>query len=100
MARQGTPGPFYELGLDAGANSPPGLAIAVLGTVNARLVGGEFRLHLDARYRAARVRSCSSQEGLHLTLWSGEPLKSVRLWHSYWYLGFDVEPNCREEDYQ
>jgi hypothetical protein len=99
MAKQDTPGPFYELALDAGANSPHGLAIVLLGPVTRRRVESELHLHL-ADYPAARVRSCSSHEGLHLTLWSGEPLKSVRLWHSYWYLGFDVEPDCRHEDYK
>jgi hypothetical protein len=36
-------------------------------------------------------RLCTSNEGLHLTVWAGEPLKSKRLWHEYYYLGFDVE---------
>ena len=50
------------------------------------------------RVRDARVRSCTSIEGLHLTIWSGTPLTSTRLWHAYWYLGYDVEPNCQPAD--
>jgi hypothetical protein len=40
-------------------------------------------------------RACASMEGLHLTVWSGEPLKGKRRWHRYFYLGYDVEPNCQ-----
>lgn len=44
-------------------------------------------------------RYCTSNEGLHYTIWSGPPLKGKRLWHEYYYLGYDVEPNCTEKDY-
>jgi hypothetical protein len=39
-------------------------------------------------------RSCASSDGLHLTVWSGKPLRGKRRWHQYCYLGYDVEPNC------
>ena len=69
------------------------------GRLAVRVVGREFRLRLSDRIREARVRSCTSSEGLHLTVWSGVPLKTRRLWHAYWYLGYDVEQNCRPADY-
>ena len=31
-------------------------------------------------------------------MWEGVPLKSRRLWHEYYYLGFDVEPSCDDGD--
>jgi len=43
-------------------------------------------------------RSCASTEGLHLTVWEGEPLVGRRKWHYYYYLGYDVEANCEEAD--
>ena len=43
-------------------------------------------------------RSCTSHEGLHLTAWEGLPLKGTRRWHWYYYLGYDVIPNCTERE--
>ncbi|MEN8374789.1 MAG: hypothetical protein ABFS34_05015 [Gemmatimonadota bacterium] len=44
-------------------------------------------------------RACTSREGIHLTLWSGRPLVGERLWHSYFFLGYDVHPTCEEADF-
>lgn len=54
---------------------------------------------LDGDGAAEHFRMCSSSEGLHLTIWSGEPLVGTRRWHFYYFLGYDVEPNCSEADY-
>jgi hypothetical protein len=43
-------------------------------------------------------RLCNSAEGLHLTVWSGKPLTGKRKWHAYYYLGYDMEPNCTSKD--
>lgn len=43
-------------------------------------------------------RSCTSSEGVHLTIWHGKPLEGERLWHRYYYLGQDIEPNCTAKD--
>ena len=45
-----------------------------------------------------KFRSCTSAEGVHLTMWQGKPLHSPRLWHEYYYLGMDVEANCTAKD--
>lgn len=45
-------------------------------------------------------RDCTSHEGVHLTIWSGEPLKGLKLWHAYFYLGYDTEPSCVQADVQ
>ena len=45
-------------------------------------------------------RSCTSSEGVHLTIWQGKPLEGIRKWHYYYYLGYDVEPSCTERDTQ
>ena len=45
-------------------------------------------------------RVCTSNEGLHFTIWSGRPLRGKRRWHSYYYLGYDVVPSCRPRDYR
>ena len=43
-------------------------------------------------------RSCNSVEGVHLSVWSGKPLKGKRIWHSYYHLGYDTQPNCTLKD--
>lgn len=45
-------------------------------------------------------RTCTSGEGMHLTVWSGKPLVGKRIWHRYHHLGYDVEPSCKPEDYE
>jgi hypothetical protein len=99
MTKHATPGPYYLVQLEV-PSEPPRLAVAVVGRPTVRLVAREVQLRLSDRLREARIRICSSSEGLHLTVWSGAPLKTTRLWHAYWYLGFDVEPDCRAADYR
>jgi hypothetical protein len=43
-------------------------------------------------------RACTSTEGLHLTIWKGQPLRGARKWHYYYYLGYDVTPDCTEKE--
>ena len=47
-----------------------------------------------------RFQSCASTEGLHLALWSGEPFRGVERWTRYYYLEYDLEPNCPEDSLQ
>jgi hypothetical protein len=50
--------------------------------------------NLDNDDRTETFRGCTSQEGIHLTIWTG----SVRRWHAYVSLGYDVESSCRPEE--
>jgi hypothetical protein len=99
MRRQQYQVPMYELHVD----NPPEIgivAIALQGNREARKVGRQYSVRLTDTYPTAHVRSCASTEGIHLTLWSGTPLHSKRLWHEYWYLGYDTEPDCKPADYE
>jgi hypothetical protein len=53
---------------------------------------------LDGDGHPESFRSCTSSEGVHLTVWKGKPLKGRRKWHSYYYLGYDVDPTCTKRD--
>src|ERR1700687_101460 len=57
-----------------------------------------FNPHDDASWEF--LRSCASGEGLHLSIWRGRPLKGKRIWHSYYYLGYDVEADCIAADFK
>ena len=59
---------------------------------------GLVRADLSGNGIEDSFRVCASHEGLHLTVWNGEPLKGARKWHRYLYLGYDVEPDCTEKD--
>jgi hypothetical protein len=44
------------------------------------------------------VSSCTSTEGIHISLWSGSGKDRTRRWSAYVYLGYDTEPTCRDSD--
>lgn len=76
-----------------------GLWIAFAGNLGIRrLPSGAAEIRLSAAVPRAQVRSCSSSDWLHLSVWDGVPLKSRRIWDEFYYLGIDVEPECQEAD--
>ena len=99
-SRAALQGPFHRLRLDRSITTFQSPAIAVLGGRIPLIVeGGSTGVDLDGDGVAENFRSCTSGEGIHLTVWSGEPLKGTRRWHQYFYLGYDTEPSCTERDY-
>ncbi len=106
-ACRGFPGAFedtdYLLRIIEGAvfPFPRAVSIAVVGGT-ARLVysDGTLWTDLDGDGVPETFRECTSGEGKHLTLWSGVPLESERLWHIYFSLGYDVIPTCTEPDWK
>jgi hypothetical protein len=100
MARHDVPAPYYSITATPASSVLPSLAVAVIGRFEVERRGSAVLLRASKTSNPIRVRSCTSSEGLHFTLWAGEPLNSTRLWHMYYYLGYDVEPTCRPADYQ
>jgi hypothetical protein len=100
MAKHDVPGPYYAITAMPASSVLPSLAVAVIGRFEVERRGLAVLLRASKATNPIRVRSCASSEGLHFTLWDGEPLKSSRLWHMYYYLGYDVEPSCEPADYQ
>lgn len=41
---------------------------------------------------------CTSMEGVHLTVWTGQVATGIRRWHEYHPLVYDVEPSCTEAE--
>lgn len=60
---------------------------------------GTVSADLNRDGRSEYFRKCTSNEGIHLTVWSGKPLVGKRRWHRYFYLRYDVVPSCKEKDY-
>src|SRR6266478_6016907 len=69
------------------------LAFFVLMSSGANVVAD-----LDGDGRLEFFRSCTSQEGVHFTIWADKPLQGKRRWHRYVYLGYDVEPTCTDPE--
>ncbi len=77
-----------------------GIPVVVLGPVAAPEQRGDtVTMALEAGQPPIRFRTCASTEGLHATAWAGPPLGSPRRWHAYYYLGYDVDPDCSESEY-
>jgi hypothetical protein len=104
------PGEFDPVYLDdegktTYALDPAGIAAEVrlgigIADVAPELVSSGASLDFDGNGTPEGFRSCASGEGLHLTVWYGEPLATARLWHGYFYLGYDTESDCASQDYE
>ena len=46
-----------------------------------------------------RFRVCTSNEGLHFTIWSGQPPRGKLRFHQYFPLHYEVVLNCTDADY-
>jgi hypothetical protein len=97
LERAGIGGPYYQVAA-APAEADAPLAVAILGAVRAAVVNDVAEVTFGATGEPLTVRSCTSREGVHLTAWRGKPREGRRVWHAYWYLGYDVEPSCTERD--
>jgi hypothetical protein len=92
-------GACYKLRAISGNIDQFGGAFVIAKTsVSFTKLKGRVSADLDNDGVAEHFRVCTSMEGLHLTVWSGRPLKGKRQWHRYFYLGYDVEPNCTEDE--
>jgi hypothetical protein len=63
-----------------------------------RIVAGRAEADLDRDGVPEHFQSCASREGLHATVWSGEPNQRPSRWSRYYYLGYDLEPTCPGSD--
>ncbi len=74
-----------------------------IGVINSPIIdvtSGIANVDLNGDGKKEYFRECASNEGIHLTVWTGKPLVGKRIWHYYWYAGYDTEPSCKKKDYQ
>jgi hypothetical protein len=77
-----------------------GVPIVILGKLpNPQMKGDTVTLEVEKGKEPWRFRSCASEEGIHATAWAGVPLTAPRRWHAYYYLGYDVVPDCTPADF-
>ena len=78
----------YDLHVPSGANLPKLVPlIAVTGTAAPFTTGANNNVQadLDQNGKFETFRACSSNDGVHLTVWSGNSLDGSLLWHGYYY---------------
>lgn len=68
--------------------------IAVVISNNKTLASISEALDLDNDGIQDSFSSCASSEGINFDIWSTTPYKSKNIWNGYYYLGYDIEPNC------
>jgi hypothetical protein len=92
---------FYSLKIIRGKVESGAVALAVINHGEKFVSGGRIvSADLNRDGRREYFRTCTSNEGLHLTVWSGRPLAGKRRWHRYFYLSYDVVPSCKKRDYE
>ncbi len=70
-----------------------GAAIVAAGAL-ATVDSGGISIRTSGAGDPYTFRSCASMEGIHFTAWQGER----RVWHEYYYVPFDLEPNCTDAE--
>ena len=90
----------YELRIDGGDPlAASDVGIGVIGAPSlCRIDDGQVRCDIEGDGTSAYFRFCTSNEGIHLTAWSGTPPEGERRWHAYYFLAYDVEPSCLREE--
>jgi hypothetical protein len=68
-------------------------------SANSRIIHGRGEVKVES-LGDVTFRSCSSIEGLHFTAWSGGGRNEKKIWHRYFYLGYDVEPTCKDPSFK
>jgi hypothetical protein len=92
-----TDGPYYRLQPRVPVPEHLAVWLAFPGELATRTAAaGGVTVRVSAQYPDVQGHSCTSSEGVHYTVWTGTPLDSRRLWHAYFYLGYDVEPSCKQ----
>lgn len=89
----------YELHLPGGTDALKKMVpmIAVVGASSPFLLANtnvEADLQGDGKHQM--FRSCSADDGLHLTMWQGTPGSGTLVWHGYYYEASNpgVGPPC------
>jgi hypothetical protein len=90
---------YYRIALDKEWQGN-GYVFAILNpsrpvTVNGKNIEGD----LDGDGSKETFRICTSNEGAHYQVWTGEPLQGQPHWHWYVYAGYDTANSCTEKDY-
>jgi hypothetical protein len=77
----------YDIRVSQGSVPKLTPLIAVLGASApfSMAPNNSVQADLDQNGKLKSFRACSGSDGIHLTVWSGNPLDGTMLWHGYYY---------------
>ena len=84
----------YKLRAVTGHLEDNTVLFGVLGTVQVLSHGDGTAVRLNAVQQTVTLRSCTSTDGVHLSIWNSPAPAGARLWHRYVYLGQDLDASC------
>lgn len=77
----------YDIHVSQGSVPKLTPLIAVLGASApfSMAPNNSVQADLDQNGKTETFRACSGNDGIHLTVWSSNPLDGTLLWHGYYY---------------
>lgn len=93
----------YDIQLSAGASVPKlQPLIAATGASSPFTPGpnNQVQADLDQNGKLQTFRACASNDGIHLTVWDGNPLQGTLIWHGFYYdpAASGLAPPCTEKE--
>lgn len=89
----------YLLKLSNKNDMNQGFGIGIVNTSKKiKVINGMATIDINNDKKNEYFRECTSSEGLHMSVWTGRPLKGKRIWHSYYHFDYDTEPNCKDKE--
>jgi len=90
---------FYEVATADGTTPPAGPVFAILDPLHPFVVReGRVEADLDGDGADESFWVCNSTENLHFMIWTGQPARGRPRWHGSYYVGYDMDPSCTEQD--
>jgi hypothetical protein len=88
----------YDVHLAQGSvpKSTPFIAVLGASAPFSMAPNNSVQADLDQNGKIETFRACSSNDGIHLTVWSANPLDGTLLWHGYYYEASNpgLGPSC------
>jgi hypothetical protein len=89
---------FYAIHT-ADGTSPSGTVFVILDPVRPVSVrDGRVESDLDGDAAMESFRVCNSAENVHFMVWTGSPAQGTPRWRGTFYVGYDMDPNCSDQD--
>jgi hypothetical protein len=83
-----------KLAFEGRKGAMPAVGIGFLKTGPGIKLDSERKVDLDADGMLESFKACTSSEGVHLTVWTGDPHKGIRRWHAYYFVDYDTKATC------
>ncbi|WP_233561795.1 hypothetical protein, partial [Halorubrum sp. Atlit-28R] len=95
------PRPYYRIQLTQGTADSFDIDVLILRAQPAFRRNNEKLIASPSTSKAAyEFRECTSLEGSHLLVSSVTRGRTKRIWHSYYYFGYDIVPTCTSDDFK